>query len=133
MRVKCTNESMHANISSNKCNQTNNWKIVTMWPDDQTQVTQRSLCSQCALPNCHHPKCYCVVVKGQLISEWFFGVSKSSKKLTFTLTDFCPSLEWNAAKVINHIFFYSSNLNLSAILNSNIFGVVLWIAFFGNT
>ena len=30
------------------------------------------------------------------------------------------------------MFFYSSNLNLSAILNSNIFGVVLWIAFFGN-
>ena len=31
------------------------------------------------------------VSKGQLISEWNFGVFKSSKKWTF-LTDFCPSL-----------------------------------------
>ena len=30
--------------------------------------------------------------KGQLISEWFFGVFKSSKKWTFSLTHFCPSL-----------------------------------------
>ena len=30
--------------------------------------------------------------KGQLISEWNFGVFKSSKKWTFFLTDFCPSL-----------------------------------------
>ena len=30
--------------------------------------------------------------KGQLISKWNFGVFKSSKKWTYVLTDFCPSL-----------------------------------------
>ena len=30
-------------------------------------------------------------IKGQLISEWIFGVFKSSKKPTKFLTDFCPS------------------------------------------
>ena len=103
---KCENETgkfnegqmnqLHANISSNKCNQTNNWKIVTMWPDDQTQVTQRSLCSQCALPNCHHPKSYCVVVgygntgcgvfKGGIQNHiLIIGVMVSCKKLSVIL------------------------------------------------
>ena len=32
------------------------------------------------------------ISKGQLISEWNFGEFKSSKKWTFFLRDFCPSL-----------------------------------------
>ena len=34
---------------------------------------------------------YVANTKGQLISEWNFGVFKSPKKPTKFLTDFCPS------------------------------------------
>ena len=33
-------------------------------------------------------------IKGQLISEWNFGIFKSPKKPTKFLTDFCPSFIW---------------------------------------
>ncbi len=37
---------------------------------------------------------YSTRTKGQLISEWNFGVFKSPKKPTKFLTDFCPKGKW---------------------------------------
>ena len=41
--------------------------------------------------------------KGQLISEWFFGVFKSSKKWTFSLTDFSLASKMGQIKKITDI------------------------------
>ena len=44
-----------------------------------------------------------VSAKGQLISEWNFGVFKSPKKSTKFLTDFCPSFILCHKKSVNRI------------------------------